>query len=105
MKLREFNFNSIKRFGLVNLAVRLDGGKWYEECSIGETLKALPLHFADATIKETRWFFNTFVIELESETARWKGAGMGDYDCSYCGERVLGNSLKHCPKCKRRMIE
>lgn len=67
MKLREFNFNSIKRIVPVNLAVRLDGGKWYEGCSIGETLEILPLHFADATIKETRWFFDTFVIELESD--------------------------------------
>lgn len=31
---------------------------------IGETLKSLPAEFADAEIKETRWFFNTFVIEL-----------------------------------------
>lgn len=105
MKLREFNFNSIKRIAPTNLAVRLDEGKWYEGGSIGETLKILPLHFADATVKDTRWFFDTFVIELESETARWKGAGMGDYDCSYCGERVSGNSLKYCPKCKRRMTE
>ena len=31
--------------------------------------------------------------------ARWKGAGMGDYDCSYCGFRVSGNQLKECPSC------
>lgn len=66
MKLREFNFNSLKRRGqLTGLAVRMGDGPWYEECGIGATLRALPLHFADATIRETRWFFDTFVIELE----------------------------------------
>ncbi len=70
MKLREFNFNSLKRpFKLTNLAVRMETspgqyGPWYEEPTIGETLKALPAEFADAEIKETRWFFDTFVIEL-----------------------------------------
>jgi len=39
-------------------------GPWYEEPTIGETLKTLPAEFADAEIKETRWFFDTFVIEL-----------------------------------------
>lgn len=66
MKLREFNFNSLKRRGkLVGLSVRMGDGPWYEKGGIGETLRALPLNFADATIKETRWFFNVFVIELE----------------------------------------
>jgi hypothetical protein len=40
-------------------------GPWYEGATIGETLKMLPTEFADAEIKETRWFFNTFVIELK----------------------------------------
>lgn len=66
MKLREFNFNSLKRPGkLTNLSVRMGDGPWYEEPSIGETLKVLPREFADAEIKKTRWFFDTFVIELE----------------------------------------
>lgn len=68
MKLREFNFNSIREnhHGLCNLAVRIkDTNKWYEELSIGETLKAIPIEFADMEIVETRWFFDTFVIELE----------------------------------------
>ena len=43
-------------------------GPWYEGCGIGETLKMLPPKFADAEIKETRWFFDTFVIELASTT-------------------------------------
>lgn len=35
--------------------------------------------------------------------ARWKGAGFGDYECSYCGHRVGGNRLKECPSCKAIM--
>lgn len=27
----------------------------------------LPIELADRKIKETRWFFNTFVIELEQD--------------------------------------
>ena len=66
MKLREFNFNSLKRPGrLTGLSVRMGDGPWYDKGGIGDTLRALPLHFADATIRETRWFFDTFVIELE----------------------------------------
>lgn len=74
LKLREFNFNSLKHpFTPTNLAVRMETGSnkfgpWYEGCSIGETLKMLPLIFADAEIKETRWYFNTFVVELKGET-------------------------------------
>lgn len=74
MKLRGFNFNSLKRpFRLTNLSVRMETSPgeyrpWYEGCSIGETLKMLPPEFADAEIKETRWFFDTFVIELSSLT-------------------------------------
>lgn len=65
MKLREFKFNELKNpLSLVNLCVK-DGKHSYEECSIGATLRALPLELADREIKETRWFFNTFVIELE----------------------------------------
>lgn len=70
MKLREFDFNSLRHpFRLTNLSVRMETnqgeyGPWYEGCSIGETLKMLPPEFADAEIKGTRWFFDTFVIEL-----------------------------------------
>ena len=72
MKLREFHFNDLKKpERLTNLAIRQqnkDGsfGKWFEGRSIGETLKMIPLSFADAEIKNTRWFFDTFVIELET---------------------------------------
>lgn len=71
MKLREFNFNQLKsRGGLVGLAVRREKspgyfGPWYEGLTIGETLSMLPKEFADAEIKQTRWFFNQFIIELK----------------------------------------
>lgn len=64
MKLKEFNFNSIKRpFGLTGLCIRKDG-KNIEEGFIGEVLRKIPIEFADLEIKETRWFFDIFVIEL-----------------------------------------
>lgn len=72
MKLREFNFNELKSpFRPTNLAVRMEikpgqYGPWYEGLSIGETLKMLPTTFADSEIKTTRWFFDTFVIELHT---------------------------------------
>ena len=65
MKLRDFDFNSIDIFPITGLSVRQGDGEWYDKGCIGDTLKALPPHFADAEIKETRWYFNTFVIELE----------------------------------------
>ena len=66
MKLREFKFNELKNpLAPVNLCVK-DGQRSYEECSIGETLRSFPRELADREIKETRWFFNTFVIELEA---------------------------------------
>lgn len=65
MKLKEFNFNSLKNpMILTTLAIRMGDGAWYEGMTIGETLKSLPKYFAEAEIKETRWFFNTFIIEL-----------------------------------------
>lgn len=74
MKLREFNFNSLKSpFRLTNLCVKEEGalctdkGRCYEETSIGETLRALPIEWADREIKETRWYFDTFVIELYAQ--------------------------------------
>lgn len=70
MKLKEFNFNSIVRRGnLTNLAIRMGDGKWYEELTIEQTLKSIPLSFANATIKTTRWYFDTFIIELEKQEA------------------------------------
>lgn len=35
--------------------------------------------------------------------ARWKGAGMGDYYCSWCNEAVSGNQLEECPHCGAKM--
>ena len=67
MKLREFNFNSLKHpLTPTTLCVK-DGGKSYEGLSIGDTLRMLPVALADREIKETRWFFNLFVIELKAE--------------------------------------
>ena len=35
---------------------------------------------------------------------RWKGAGLGDYLCSACWERVSGgNRFKYCPNCGAKM--
>lgn len=30
---------------------------------------------------------------------RWKGAGMGDYMCSWCTTIVSGNLYHYCPNC------
>lgn len=65
MKLREFDFNKLKFLVPVGLAIRVEGGEWYESLTVGETLKMIPKYFADLSIKETRWYFNKFVIELE----------------------------------------
>lgn len=71
MKLKEFNFNSIERpFRLTNLCIKEEGStafdkdKCFEEMTIGLTLEATPIEWAEREIKETRWFFDTFVIEL-----------------------------------------
>ena len=69
MKLREFNFNSLKNPFMPTALCVKDGDKSYEGLSIGDTLRMLPIELADREIKETRWFFNTFVIELEGNNA------------------------------------
>lgn len=74
MKLHEFDFNQLKRPGRpTNLAIHVkqDGKlvREYMKSTIGETLKSLPLELANAEILSTRWFFDTFVIEIaEPET-------------------------------------
>lgn len=71
MKLKDYNFNSIKETctDLCNLAIKVENtDKWYEEYSVGATLKVIPIEFADMEIAETRWFFNTFVIILKNMT-------------------------------------
>ena len=72
MKLREFNFNSITGFGrLTNLCVKTEGAtvldkdRCFEEITIGETLKALPIEWAEREIKNSWWYFDTYVIELK----------------------------------------
>ena len=65
MKLREFNFNSLKHpFTPTTLCVK-DGDKSYEGQSVGETLRMLPLELANREIDESWWFYNTFVIKLK----------------------------------------
>lgn len=49
-------------------------------------------------------------IHTENETkyppcpdgARWKGAGMGYYTCSWCGLETSG-TMRTCPRCKSEM--
>ena len=37
---------------------------------------------------------------VEVKHARWKGAGMGDYECTGCWEVYSGgNRFKRCPNC------
>ena len=63
MKLKEFNFNSIKnRYSIVGLTIRKDGKNYTG--FIWEVLEKIPIEFAEMEIKETRWYFNEFVIEL-----------------------------------------
>jgi len=62
MKLKEFNFNDIKLVGPTGLCIRKDGVNY--EGFIGEVLNKIPIEFAELEIKETRWYFNIFVIEL-----------------------------------------
>lgn len=66
MKLREFNFNSIWLRGLCikeEGAITTDKDRCYEGF-IGEVLRAIPIEWADREIKETRTYFDIFVIEL-----------------------------------------
>ena len=41
---------------------------------------------------------------MEVRTARWKGAGMGDYYCSTC-QHLTGHRTKFCPECGAKMDE
>lgn len=74
MKLKEFNFNSLKDEGCNHICIMEECStvgkisKRYEKLTIGETLEALPISWADREIKDTRWFFETFVIELVGNT-------------------------------------
>lgn len=38
-----------------------------------------------------------------NKQARWKGAGMGDYECTLCWETVSGNRNRYCPHCGATM--
>lgn len=59
MKLREFNFNEISVKGL---SIFVDD-KEVAMGFIGDVLKEIP-HLTDYTIKETNYYFDTFVIRL-----------------------------------------
>lgn len=41
----------------------------------------------------------------EPKHGRWKGAGMGDYMCSWCATVVSGNRYHYCPNCGAKMDE
>jgi hypothetical protein len=77
MKLREFSFSKLHDNigwipGRSSLIIKEEGpcmfedGKYFEGF-IGEVLNAVPIEWADREIKETRWFFTSFVIELKPE--------------------------------------
>lgn len=66
MKLREFNFNSIMSRWLCikeEGAIVTDRSRCYEGY-IGEVLRAIPIDWADREIKDTRHYFDQFVIEI-----------------------------------------
>ena len=65
MKLREFNFNSLKNPYIPTTLCVKDGDTQYEGQSVGETLRMLPLALADREIEKTHWFYNVFVIALK----------------------------------------
>lgn len=69
MKLREFNFNSIMVRGLCiqeEGAIATDKERSYTGF-IGDVLRAIPIEWADREIKETRTYFDIFVIELRKD--------------------------------------
>jgi len=67
MRLREFSISRLKQLPV------FDGEKEYSGL-IGETLKQIP-HLAGREIKETRMYFDTFVIRLEGEDSYGQGTG------------------------------
>lgn len=69
MKLREFNFNSIMQPGLCIMEETIsfvERGKSYEGF-IGDVLRRIPIEWANREIKDTRIYFDIFVIELKKE--------------------------------------
>ena len=61
MKLREFDFNKLKR-KYIGLSIFIDD-KEVAMGFIGEVLNSIP-HLADKEIKKTNGYFDTFVIRL-----------------------------------------
>lgn len=76
MKLKDFNFNVLRALLNMGRPVTLcvmEDAEWgdyksrVEGATIGETLRLLPREWANREIKETRWYFDTFIIELKAE--------------------------------------
>jgi hypothetical protein len=61
LKLREFNFNTLKGKA-IGLSIFIDD-KEVIMGFIGEVLKQIP-HLAEYEIKSTNYYFDTFVIRL-----------------------------------------
>lgn len=77
-------------------------GDWNLCCDISHpTLKekerGLDFYFGHLCYEDTE------ACDAFEETARWKGAGMGEYYCSRCSETVDGNRRLRCPNCNARM--
>lgn len=62
----------------------------------------------EMTLDEAREAFDEIIDQqpaadvAEVKRGRWKGAGMGDYNCSLCGHLQSGKT-PYCPNCGSRM--
>lgn len=54
--------------------------------------------------ENVQYFTKLVEKERPIPTARWKGAGMGDYYCSFCQYKMSG-CTKFCPECGAKMDE
>ena len=54
--------------------------------------------------ENVQYFTELVEKERPTPTARWKGAGMGDYYCSFCQHQMSGRT-KFCPECGAKMDE
>lgn len=54
--------------------------------------------------ENVQYFTGLVEKERPTPTARWKGAGMGDYYCSLCQYQMSGRT-KFCPECGAKMDE
>lgn len=59
----------------------------------------LPCHRCEMEGDNPSWYFQE-EDKRKSIRARWKGAGMGDYECTNCWEVVSGgDKYNFCPWC------